>query len=160
MWYDGLSSTWTIKSWKDDNHILWLKILNRCRKLGNGLGITVLPQNPLRQVMSHPFFAGHDPSGVPAYVLKSPDVSSILVRPRDDINILHQINEASVVSIVTAHFSLEYFNYLLCVFICACVRLFVSVWILFGISGFWFKTGILAIFRLRGILVIWWARVN
>jgi len=44
-----------------------------------GLDIVVLPQNPLRQVTPHHFFAGYDPSGVPAYVLKRREVSPILV---------------------------------------------------------------------------------
>jgi len=80
-----------------DNHILWLKILNRHRRYVNGLDIVVLPQNPLGQVTTHNFFVGPDPSGVPACLLKRFDVSSILVRPSDDSSIHHQINEAYAV---------------------------------------------------------------
>ena len=74
------------------NHLCWLKRHNRRRRSGNGLNIVVLPQNPLRQVTHHPFFVGHDPFGVPAYVLKRCHVSSVLVRTRDGMRMLQQIH--------------------------------------------------------------------
>ena len=43
-------------------------------------------------------FAGHDPSGVPAYVLKGRHVSSSLVRPSDELRIVQRINDIFVVS--------------------------------------------------------------
>ena len=52
------------------NHILWRKLCNLRRRSGNGLNISILPQNPLRQVTTHPGFTDHDPFGVPSYVLK------------------------------------------------------------------------------------------
>jgi len=54
----------------------------------------------LRQVKACPVFADHDPTRVPADVVETCDVSSFLVRPLDDIIIPHQINEASVVSMI------------------------------------------------------------
>jgi len=80
------------------NHLRWLKRPNRRRRCGSGLNIIVLPQNPLRQVTHHPDSAGHDPSGVPTYVLKRWQVSSTLVRPQDDMSVLHRINPESEVS--------------------------------------------------------------
>jgi len=59
--------------------------------------IVVLPENPLRQVKARRRFAGHDPTGVPANIMKRHDVLGILVRPSDDIIIHHHIYEASVV---------------------------------------------------------------
>ena len=52
------------------NHICWGKRHNRSRRSGNPLNMSVLPQNPLWQVTHHPLFSGHDPSRVPAHVLK------------------------------------------------------------------------------------------
>jgi len=79
------------------NHICWGKRQNRSRRSGNGLNISVLPQSPLGQVTHHLFFAGHDPSGVPAHVLKRCHVSSVLVRPPGDMAMLHRIQQASEV---------------------------------------------------------------
>ena len=45
-----------------------------------------------------PVAVGHDPSGVPAYVLKGRDVSSSLVRPPGDMRMVQRINGRSVVS--------------------------------------------------------------
>jgi len=87
-----------IKLHEGHNHLRWLKIPNRCRKSVNGLDIAVLPQNPLRQAMSHPVFAGHYSSLVPENFPKRCQVSSSLVRPPDDIMMLHQIKCASIVS--------------------------------------------------------------
>jgi len=53
--------------------------------------------HPRRQVTAHPIFVGHDPSEVPAYVMNRRQVSLRLVRPPDDIMMLHQINCASAV---------------------------------------------------------------
>jgi len=53
------------------------------------MNIVVVPQNSLRQVTHHLLFADHDPSGVPAYVLKRRDVSLVLVQPPDDMTMLH-----------------------------------------------------------------------
>jgi len=66
-------------------HVIRRNKLNVCRRPGNSLDIPVLPKNPLWQVTDHPVAAGHDPSGVPAYVLKGRDVSSSLVRPPGDM---------------------------------------------------------------------------
>jgi len=74
---------------KADNHIRWVKSPNRRMKSGNGLTIAVLPENPLRQVTAHPVFVSHDPTRVLVDVLKTRDVSPILVQPPDDINIHH-----------------------------------------------------------------------
>jgi len=79
------------------NHICWGKRQNRSRRSGNGLNISVLPQNPLRQVTHHLLFADHDSSGVPAHVLKRRHVSSALVRPPGDMTMLHRIQQASEV---------------------------------------------------------------
>jgi len=79
------------------SHICWGKRHNRSRRSGNGLNISVLPKNPLWQVTHHPLFAGHDPSGVPANVLKRCHVSSVLVRPPGDMTMLHGIQQASEV---------------------------------------------------------------
>jgi len=62
------------------------------------MDIVVLSQNPFWQVMAHPVFVDHDPSGIPAYVPNRRQVSARLVRPSDDISILHQINSANKVS--------------------------------------------------------------
>jgi len=80
------------------NHLCWLKRHNRRKRSGNGLNVAVLPQNPLRHVTHHPYFAGHDPSGVPSYVLKRRHVSSVLVRPSDDMKMLHRIHRSYEVS--------------------------------------------------------------
>jgi len=56
--------------------------------------MSVLPQNPLRQVTHRPLFAGHDLSRVPAHVLKRRHVSSVLVRPPGDMIMLHRIQQA------------------------------------------------------------------
>ena len=74
------------------------KRLNVSRRFGSCLDILVLPKNPLWQVADHPVSASHDPSGVPAYVLKGRDVSSPLVRPPDDIRVVQRINGTSIVS--------------------------------------------------------------
>jgi len=79
------------------NHICWGKRQNRSRRSGNGLIISVLPQNPLPQVTHHLLFAGHDPSGVPTHILKRRHISSVLVRPPSDMTMLHQIQQASEV---------------------------------------------------------------
>ena len=68
------------------------------RRPGNSMDIPVLPKNPLWQVTDPPVFAEHDPSGVPAYVLKGRDVSSSLVRPPYDMRIVQRINGISIVS--------------------------------------------------------------
>ncbi|AES64857.1 hypothetical protein MTR_2g031430 [Medicago truncatula] len=80
------------------DHLLWLKRPNRRRRYGNGLDIVVLPQNPLRKVMTHPGFTGHNPSRVPSYVMKRSQVSSSLVHPPDDMSMLHRINCGYVMS--------------------------------------------------------------
>jgi len=49
-------------------------------------------------VTDHYVSAGHDPSGVPAYVLKGCDVSSSLVLPPDDMRMVQRITDSSVVS--------------------------------------------------------------
>ena len=59
--------------------------------------MSVLPQNPLRQVTHHPLFVGHDPSRVPAHVLKRRHVLSVLVRPPGDMTMLHRVQQASEV---------------------------------------------------------------
>jgi len=79
------------------SHICWGKRHNRGRRLGNPLNMSVLPQNPLRQVTHHLLFAGHDPSRVPAHVLKRCHVSSVLVRCPGDMTMLHRIQQASEV---------------------------------------------------------------
>jgi len=81
-----------------NNHLCWLKRLNRRRKSGNGLNIVVLPQNPPWQVTHHPSFVGYDPSRVPAYVLKRRHDSLVLVRPPNDMIMLHRIHPKSEVS--------------------------------------------------------------
>jgi hypothetical protein len=83
------------------NHLRWLKRPNRRKRSGNGLYIVVLPQNPLWKVTHHPVFVGHDPSRVPAYVMKWRHVSSVLVRPPDDMRMLHRIYQSSEVSIIS-----------------------------------------------------------
>jgi len=83
---------------KENNHILWPKSLKHRRRSWNGRDIVVLPENPLWQVKAHRRIVGHDPTRVPAYVMERRDVPLILVRPPDDINIHHQINQASVMS--------------------------------------------------------------
>jgi len=80
-----------------NSHICWGKRHNCSRRSGNPLNMSVLPQNPLRQVTHYPLFAGHDPSRVPAHVLKRRHVSSVLVRPPGDMTILHRIQQASEV---------------------------------------------------------------
>lgn len=65
---------------------------------GNYLDMPVLPKNPLWQVTDHPVAAGHDPSGVPAYILKGRDVSSSLIRPPGEMRKVHRIDGDSVVS--------------------------------------------------------------
>jgi len=82
---------------EDSNHICWGKRHNRGRRSGNPLNMSVLPQNPLRQVTHRPSFAGHDPSRVPAHVLKRHHVSSVLVQPPGDMTMLHRIQQASEV---------------------------------------------------------------
>jgi len=79
------------------SHICWAKRHNCSRRSGNPLNMFVLPQNLLRQVTHHPLFAGHDPSRVPAHVLKRCHVSSVLVRPPGDMTMLHRIQQASEV---------------------------------------------------------------
>jgi len=81
-----------------NNHIYWGKRQNRRRRSGNNLNIVVLPQNPLRQVTHHLLFIGHDPSGVPAHVLKRHHVSSALVRPPKYMRMLHQDSEVISIS--------------------------------------------------------------
>ena len=80
------------------SHVLCRKTQNVCRRPGPCLDIPVLPKNPLWQVTAPPVFAGHDPSGVPTYVLKGRNVTSSLVRPPDDMRMLQRINDISVVS--------------------------------------------------------------
>ena len=75
------------------NHICWGKRQNRRRRSENGLNIVVLPQNPLRHVTHHLMLVGHDPSGVPAHILKRRHVSSVLVRPPEYMTMLHQIHQ-------------------------------------------------------------------
>jgi len=79
------------------NHICWGKRHNRSRWSGNFLKISVLPHNPLGQVTHHLLFPSHDPSGVPAHVLKRRHVSPVLVRPPGDMTMLHRIQQASEV---------------------------------------------------------------
>jgi len=79
------------------SHICWGKRHNRTRRSGNPLNMSVLPQNPLRQVTHHLLFVGHDPSRVPTHVLKRRHVSSVLVRRLGDMTMLHQIQQASEV---------------------------------------------------------------
>jgi len=62
------------------------------------MDIPVLPKNPIWKVTDPLVFASHDPSGVPAYVLKGRDVSSSLVRPPNDTRMVQRINGRSVVS--------------------------------------------------------------
>jgi hypothetical protein len=78
-----------------NSHIYWGKRHNHSRRSGNPQNMSVLPQHPLRQVTHHPLFAGHDPSGVPAHVLKRRHVSSVLVQPPGDMIMLHRIQQAS-----------------------------------------------------------------
>jgi len=85
---------------KGHHHILWLKSHKCCMRFENGLDIAVLPENLLRQLKAPPVFANHDPTGVPSNVVKRLGVSLILVQSSDDINIHHQINEASIVSTI------------------------------------------------------------
>jgi len=80
------------------SHILCRKTQNVCRRSGPCLDIPVLPKNPLWQVTDPHVFVDHDPSRVPAYVLKGRNVSSSLIRPPDDMRMLQQINDISVVS--------------------------------------------------------------
>ena len=82
------------------SHICCGKRHNISRRSGNPLNMSVLPQHPLRQVTHHPLTVCHDPSGVPAHVLKRRHVSSVLVRPPGDMTMLHRVQQASeVVSI-------------------------------------------------------------
>jgi len=90
-----LGKDMNIKLQEGRNHLRWLSHRKRSR---NGLNIAVLPHNPFRQVMHHPGFASHGPSGVPTYVLKRRQVSSALVLPPDDMTMLHLIHPKSVVS--------------------------------------------------------------
>jgi len=83
------------------SHLCWLKRPNQCKRSGNGSNIAVLAQNPLRQVTHHPGFAGHDRFEVPTYVLKRRHVSSVLVRPPDDITMLQRIHQSSEVSSIS-----------------------------------------------------------
>jgi len=71
------------------NNICWGKRHNCSRRSGNGLNISLLPQNPLGKVTHYLLFAGHDPSRVPAHILKRCHVSSLLVRPPGDMTMLH-----------------------------------------------------------------------
>jgi len=80
------------------SHLCWVKRLNQRRRSGNGLNMVLLPQNPLRKLTHHPGFTYHDPSRVPAYVLKRRVVSPSLVRPPDDMSMLHRNNLESEVS--------------------------------------------------------------
>ena len=80
------------------NQCRWLNICNHRKRQWNDLDTVVLPQNPLWQLTAHPVFVGHDPSEVLTYVLNKRHVSSILVRPSDDIMMFHQINCGYVVS--------------------------------------------------------------
>jgi len=82
---------------ESNNHICWGKRHNRSRRSGNILNISVLPHNPLGQVTHHLLFLSHDPSGVPAHVMKMRHVSSVLVRPPGDMTMLHRIQQASEV---------------------------------------------------------------
>jgi len=59
--------------------------------------MSVLPQNPLRQVTHHLLFASHDPSRVLAHVLKRRHVLSVLLRRPGDMTMLHRIQQASEV---------------------------------------------------------------
>jgi len=86
-----------------NNHICWGKRQNRSKRSWNDLNISVLPQNPLGQVTHHLLFVGHDPSGVPAHLLKRRHVSSGLVRPPGDMTMLHQIQQASEVFSISKH---------------------------------------------------------
>ena len=52
------------------SHIWWGKRQNRSRRSGKDLNISVLLQNLLRQVTHHLLVVVHDPSGVPAHVVK------------------------------------------------------------------------------------------
>jgi len=73
---------------EDYNHLHCLKRPNRRRRSADGLNIAALPQNPLRQVMHHPRFVGHDPFGVPAYVLsrrRSGNGLNIVVLPQNPL---------------------------------------------------------------------------
>ena len=79
-------------------HVICRKTPNVYRSSGNSLDIHVLPKNPLWQVTNPLVFHSHDPSGVPAYVLKGRDVSSSLVRPPGDMRMVQQINDIFVVS--------------------------------------------------------------
>jgi len=79
------------------SHICSGKRHNRSRRSGNPLNMSVLPQNPLRQVTHHLLFVGHDPSRVPAHVLKRRHVSSVLVRRPGYMTMLHRIQQASEV---------------------------------------------------------------
>jgi len=45
-------------------------------------------------VTHHLLFPSHDPSGVPAHVLKRRHISSMLVRPPGDMTMLHRIQQA------------------------------------------------------------------
>jgi len=67
--------------------------------------MSVLSQNPLRQVTHHLLFVGHDPSRVPAHVLKRRHVSSVLVRHPGDMTMLHRIQQAyEVLNIIKPSF--------------------------------------------------------
>jgi len=79
-------------------HVICRKSLNVCWRPGPCLDIPVLPKNPLWQVTDHPVGAGHDPFGVPAYILKGRDVPSSLVRPPGDMRMVQRINGSSIVS--------------------------------------------------------------
>ena len=79
-------------------HVIFRKTPNVCRRPGSCLDIPVLPKSPLWQVMDPLVFVDHDPSGVPAYVLKGRDVSPSLVRPPDDMRMVQRINGISIVS--------------------------------------------------------------
>ena len=79
------------------SHICWGKRHNRSRRSGNFLNIYVLLHNPLGQVTHHLLFPNHDPSGVPAHVLKRRHISLVLVRPPGDMTMLHRTQQASKV---------------------------------------------------------------
>ena len=88
-----LGSDMQSKLQEGSSHIRWGKRHNHCRRSGNFLNI-VLPHNLLGQVTHHLLFPSHDPSRVPAHVLKRRHVSSELVQPPSDMTMLHWTQQA------------------------------------------------------------------
>ncbi|AES91196.1 hypothetical protein MTR_4g107790 [Medicago truncatula] len=60
---------------------------------GDGLDVSVLPQNPLGQVTVHPTDTAHNPARIPKNLLKVLDLPVLFIRPQAYVIKLYTIKQ-------------------------------------------------------------------